>query len=279
MAEFPTPLNPLLVEALIDDTSVIHGIPLATALAAYRRCADGPHGEVLGALTVTASSVEELRPLADPEGRLPIAIVADQGLLALQEARSTIQDDVWLELSHVGIALPAGFSPAESTSALLAELAFTVPTYVDLPRTGFEVALDVLADDGAERVSYACGVSDGGPGEVPNPGELASLVHACVSRRITFALTHVEHAVHTLDGTRHRHGLLNVLAATACALSGGSTDDVADLLATTDLEVVHGVIESVTARRLRDVFSGVATSDPAALIAELAAIGVLGPEA
>ena len=99
------------------------------------------------------------------------------------------------------------------------------------------------------------------------------------SRRITFALTHVDHAVHTLDGTRHRHGLLNVLAATACALSGGSTDDVADLLATADLETARRVIESITARRLRDAFSGVATTDPAALMGELTAIGVLGPEA
>ena len=128
------PLPAALVEGLVHDTAALSGDrALRDVVAAHERAAAAPYGAVLGPLVVAASQAEELRTLADPDGLLLVALVADQGLLALQEARHALQDDAWLVLDHVRIPLPPGFPAAEAARALLAELAFTVPSFVELP--------------------------------------------------------------------------------------------------------------------------------------------------
>src|SRR6478735_4704002 len=181
------PLAASVTDGLIHDTSALaEDADLDAHLLAYETATAGPLGDVVGSFGIRASQAETLRPLVDPEGLVSVALIADGGLLALQEARSVIQDDTWITLAHLSIALPTGFAPVDATNALLEELAFTAPTYVVLPRTGYETALDVLAEDGVERAGYFCG---GTANDLPTDGEVAAFVHGCVDRRVTFVIT------------------------------------------------------------------------------------------
>lgn len=267
------PLNPVVVERLVQDCSALGSTSIDAVLAGHVAVCDSPHGDAVGPLLVAASQVEGFRPLADPDRLLRIALVADEGLLALEEARHAIQDDTWLELSHVEIALPPGFVPADATRALLAELAFTVPTYVELPRTGFETALDVLAEDGAERAAYRCSGAD--IGGVPTDGELAAFVHGCVDRRVGFrVVAGADRAVRS-DGAHPRHGVLNLLAAVAAALDGASTSELAELLAVGHAETLLDLLADCRPARVREVLHGVGSTDPTSTLGDLRAAGAL----
>src|SRR6478609_4436113 len=208
------PLPASVTDGLVHDTSALaEGIDLAAHLYAFETATEGPLGDVIGSFGIRASQAEALRPLVDPEGLVSVALIADGGLLALQEARHAIQDDTWIDLAHLSITLPPGFEPADATRALLEELAFTAPTYVVLPRTGYETALDVLGEDGVERAAYFCG---GTQNDLPTDGEVAAFVHACVDRRVPFIITGGLDLPVRSPGA---HGSLNLLAATASALA------------------------------------------------------------
>jgi hypothetical protein len=273
-------LPPLLLNALVLDGSAapLGDLDVAAAVAAHRALAASPHGELLGALLVPSSGIDALRDATLPDDDLRIALVADEGLLGLTEARHAVQDDPWTELTSVQIALPAGFDPAAATRALLDELSFTVPTYVELPRTGFDTALDVLADDGVERATFRCCAT--GAGSVPTDGELAAFVHGAVNRSVPFTLIAGQgrclHSGGEGGGDPH-HGVLNVLAAVAACLDGASTTDLAELLSTARVDTLLETIDLVPPLKLRDAFHGYACGDVATVIDELAELA--GPDA
>ena len=265
------PLNAAVTDGLLHDTSALAaGAELRTALDAFVAATAGAFGAAIGSFAVPASRVEEFRPLTDPDGHTRIAIVADEGLLALKEAREAVQDDVWLVLDQLRIALPPGFAPDVATGALLEELSFTVPTYVELPRTGYEMALDVLAADGVERAGWNVG------DDLPADGELAAFVHGCVIRRVPFLLTAGVSAAVRAPGA---HGVLNVLAATAAALDGATTSEVAEIVATHDAGALIARSSDAAPLLLRDLFHGVGLAEPARVVENLTALEALDPSA
>jgi hypothetical protein len=253
----------VLVDGLVHDTSALTrgSASLAGRLEAHQSALDAPYGDLIGPLHVATSDVEQVRSIAPPDAGLPVVLVADQGLLALQEARHLIQDDVWLTLDHVEIPLPDGFDPAEATRALLNELAFSVQTLVTLPRTGYDTALDVLAADGVEGAAYRCAADD--PEALPTTGELAAFVHACASRRVPFVVVGPDRALHApASGTEGaRHGVLNVLAAATAALDGATTNEVAQLIESDDAPLLVAAATRRPAREVRDLLRGVASAD------------------
>lgn len=269
--------SPLLLAALLHDGCAVPPgtTDVADAVAAHRALREGPYSDLVGPLHVPASGVEALRDATLPDDDLSVALVADEGLLGLAEARHAIQDDPWTELDHVQIALPPGFDAGDATRALLAELSFTVPTYVELPRTGFEPALDVLAEDGVERATYRCCGADAG--SVPTDGELATFVHGAVDRSVPFTLIaghgHVVRGGGAESGLPH-HGVLNVLAAVAAALDGASTTELQQLLATGLTETLLATVDRVPPLKLRDAFHGYSCVDPGRPAADLVSLGL-----
>ena len=275
------PLPAVLFDALLLDAALCppRATSLADALSEHDRAVASAEGAWVGPLLVPSSQAAALRAAADPDAVLPMALVADQGLLGLQEARHAVQDDAWLHLTHVEIALPAGFAPAEATRALLDELAFTVPTFVQVPRTGFDGALDVLAEDGVEHATYRCGgaIDPADTGTVPADGEIAAFIHGCVSRGLTFALSGgLDHAVRGTDAATGaaRHGLLNALAAVAAARSGAGTTELAELMGTAQVETLLATVAAVAPRVLRESLYGIACSNVAEPLADLRALGL-----
>src|SRR6478752_8771227 len=258
------PLAASVTDGLVHDTSALaEDADLDSRLLVFERTTAGPFGDVVGSFGIRASQAEALRPLVDPEGFVRVALIADGGLLALQEARHAIQDDTWLGLAHLSITLPPAFAPADATRALLDELAFTAPTYVVLPRTGYETALDVLGEDGVERAAYFCG---GTQNDLPTDGEVAAFVHGCVDRRVPFVITGGLDLPVRSPGA---HGSLNLLAATAAALGGASTNDLVELVESHDPARLLATVGAVPGRTLRDIFGGFATADVGGTITAL----------
>src|SRR5690242_17244986 len=96
------PLSASITDGLVHDTSALaDGADLTARLRAFEAAKDGHLADALASFSVLASDAEALRPLVDPDGWLPISLVADGGLLALQEARQAVQDDTWLDLDHL----------------------------------------------------------------------------------------------------------------------------------------------------------------------------------
>src|SRR4051794_12501771 len=158
-----------VVPALVD------GLLLAAGpVDARREQARAWYADLAGPLLLPASATAALQQdLTGADVGLRITLVAEPGpgdpagLLTLREARNLLLDDDRVELTGVHVPLPPGAvpgDPGDAVRALLAELDFTVPTWLEVaPEPGWRAALEALAADGAERLA----------GRLPGAGEAA----------------------------------------------------------------------------------------------------------
>ena len=163
---------PGLALSLIDDAAVFPpgNAPLADASPRSYDRAETASTRAVGPLLVPASAVDTLRTLADPARILDVALIGDTGLEGLVAARDALEDDAWINCAarRATASRRTARSPSQ-WRRLLDALAFTVPTYLELPdRRGARQGLAVLAADGAERAKFRTG-----PYEVPSPQHLA----------------------------------------------------------------------------------------------------------
>lgn len=241
-----------LALSLIDDAAVFPpgSAPLGDAVATYYNRLETDQQEVVGPFLVPASAVETLRTLANPDRMLDIAIIGDTGLEGLVAARDALEHDTWISVQHVELRSATNGATSESVGNLLDALAFTVPTYVELPIQEASAGLAVLSADGAERAKFRTG-----PVDVPSPEHLASAIGAAVRLRVPFKLTGgLHHALptHDEDSQQDHHGLLNVLATTAATTTGAAHSDLVELLRSVDpdrlLDQLRAVDAAVTRR-------------------------------
>jgi hypothetical protein len=269
-----------LVAGLVDDAAVFppRGASLDEAVAEHRTHRSAWYADAVGPLVVRAAQVADLLDVATPGDDLRVAVVgsADDGLAGLVEAAHLLLDqEDRAELAQVEIALPVGHDPGLATRTLVDQLALSVPAYVEVPRVGFEAALDVLAEDGAERAKLRTG---GTTAEAyPSEAELGSFLLACVGRRLPFKLTaglHTALRTTTAEGFE-AHGVLNVLAAVAAAVDGADVDAVVELLATRTVQPLLPAVagaDVAAVRRLFLSFGCCAVTDP---LGSLAGLGLL----
>jgi hypothetical protein len=223
-----------LTQGFVDDAAVFPpgDATVPDAVAAYRAHRLAPYADLVGPLLVRSSQTVELLEAAQAGDDLRIGLVADEGLAGLVEAIGLLFDhDARACLAQVEIALPAGHDPGPATRVLLDQLAFSATAYVEVPRTGYLEALDVLAEDGAERAKYRTGGTTAAA--YPDEAELAAFLGAALERRLTFKLTAGLHRAlrNTSPEGFEQHGFLNVLAAVAAGLDGAPPADLAALLA------------------------------------------------
>lgn len=270
-----------LVHGLVDDAAVFPP-GLATvpdAVSAHRGHRTAWYADLVGPLLVRSSDVVELLESTRAGDDLRVGLVADSGLTGLVEAIGLLFDrDDRVTLEQVEIALPSDHEPATAMRVLLDQLAFSATAYVEVPRAGWEGALDVLAEDGAERAKYRTGGASAMA--YPSEAEVAAFLRGCLDRGLGFKLTAGLHrALRNTSGEGfEQHGFLNVLAAVAAGLDGAQTGDLAALLAEQDAEVLvkalHGA-DVAAVRRSFMSFGCCGVEDP---VDDLVALGLLEPD-
>jgi hypothetical protein len=269
-----------LVAGLVDDAAVFppRSASPADAVAEHRAHRSAWYADAVGPLVVRADQVADLLDVVAPGDDLQVAVVgsAEDGLAGLVEAAHLLLDQEGrAELAQVEIPLPTGHDPGVATRTLVDQLALSVPAYVEVPRAGFESALDVLAEDGAERAKLRTGGTS--PQAYPSEAELAAFLRACVERRVPFKLTaglHTALRTTTAEGVE-AHGLLNVLAAVAAAVDGAATEDLAGLLAVRTAQPLLPVVAGADVAAVRGLFLSFgccAVTDP---LGSLASLGLL----
>jgi hypothetical protein len=171
------------------------------------------------------------------------------------------------------VALPGDLDPALSAEAYLDHLDFTAPAYLEVPRRGFDEALDVLATDGAERAKYRTGGVEAAAH--PSEAELAAFVVGCARRRLPFKLTAgLHHALRTTtDEGFEQHGVLNVLAAADAAAQGAGEAPVEALLGRREVGPVAEALSAGEPRRARALFRSFGCCAPAEPLDAIARLG------
>jgi hypothetical protein len=257
---------PGLVRGLLDDAAVFPpgNATVADAVAAHREHRRSWYADAVGPLLVRPNQVGELLAATRGGDDLDVGLVADAtaglaGLLA--GAREMIDLEDRARLVQAEIALPSGHDPARATQVLVEHLTLSVTTYVEVPRTDYAGALDVLAHDGAERAKYRTGGLTASA--VPTDAELAGFLRAALDRRLPFKLTAgLHHAVRgTAPDGMEQHGFLNVLAAVSAAADGADAAQLERLLAE---------------RAAAGLFDALAGADVAAVRAAFVSFGCCG---
>jgi hypothetical protein len=268
-----------LFDELIDDAAIFPpgNAPLAAALRAHVDYVDTRYESAVGPLLVRASMVDELRELADPDSLILIGLIADTGVAGAIAARDALQDDPWLELAQVEIALAADAALGMAADKLLAELPFTVPTYIEVPQgVDPEPAIAAIAADGVERSKFRCG-----PELVPSSQELAQFIDSSVRHGVPFKLTAgLHHALPSADprtGVR-QHGFLNTLAATWMFLQGAPLPDVITVLDSREMSAVTSVLAGADVSRLRSVYRSFGSCSISEPVDELYHLDLLSEE-
>ena len=251
-------------------------LDLDAALADFRALTRGDRADLLGPLLVPASRAGELRDLLLGSDTLAVALIADDGLASLARGRDALLDDDRVALVHLEVALPPDLDPALSAEAYLDHLDFTAPAFLEVPRRGFEAALDVIAADGAERAKYRTGGVEAAAH--PSEAELAAFIVGCARRRLAFKLTAgLHHALRTTtDEGFEQHGVLNVLAAVDAAAQGADERAVAAVLALREVEGVAEALAGGDPRRARALWRSFGCCAPAEPIDDIERLGLLG---
>ena len=196
-------------------------------------------------------------------------------------AGAAMLDGTSVELAGVEVGAAADWA------ALAADDGPGVPVTVEIPRDGFDAALDSVAKASHARpwgplvqAKFRTGATE--VWAWPDEAELARFIHGCVRRRLPFKLTGGLHHVlraDRVDGPQH--GLLNVLTAVDAAAAGALPDQIAACLAERSPGPLTDVLLGMTSEegaevRARFRASGCCTvTDP---IGELVGLGLLKEE-
>ncbi len=286
----PTRLLEQLLDGLIDDAAVFPpGLaPLPRAVTehlkrtAYRR--------YIGPLLVPATSAAEVVSLA-AGAALRVGLIARPGMPIepVVDGVATLQGSS-VELTGVEVGAAADWrSLVGDDQAAGVE----VPVTVEIPRDGFDAALDAVAEvfhrtpvpdlENRVQAKFRTGATE--TWAWPDEVELARFLTGCVDRDLPFKLTgglhHVLRADHPGPDGGPQHGLLNVLAALACVIDGGDAATVTGLLAERTPEPLGSVLLPLLpeqAEGLRRHFTAYGCCDVLDPVRELAELDLIDPQ-
>ncbi|SNR59180.1 hypothetical protein [Blastococcus mobilis] len=274
---------PPLLRGLCDDAAIFPpgNLPLDRAVPAHREHRAAGHAGLVGAFVLDADRLPQLAGLVAgrPGGSLDVALtVADPASAAA--ALSVAEGIAAVRVVGLEVAVPAGLAVGEVVPVLDAAVDGRrgVTVFVELPRDERRPDLvRALAGTGLLAKLRTGGVrAELYPGEE----ELARAVVATARAGLPFKATAgLHHALRNTDPRTgfEQHGFLNVLTAVDAALSGADVDDVEQLLAERDPDVVTGRIRAAAGRapRVREQFRSFGTCSIAEPRDELVALGLL----
>jgi hypothetical protein len=255
---------------------LLEGLLIAPATAAARReQARAWYAHLLGPWLVPAPAVPVLLAELTPgDVAVRVALAAEPapvdpaGVLGLRDARNRLLDDDRLELTAVHVPLPAGGDPESALRALLADLDFTVPAWVEIPPVpGWERAVETLVADGAERLAL----------RLPAPGEdaaaAAAVLRLAVDRDLSLRAIGA--------GPASAVGALVALCAVRAALNGAEAPELAAVLAEqtpTPLAAALRRMSEADAAVARVFLDGVVVESVQPVVDALAGWGLTGPQ-
>ena len=242
---------PSWLSGLVDDAAIVPpgNAPLPAAVEEHRRYAGTGYADLVGPFVVSDLRLPDLLDVvSDDVEPLGVSVVVTGGAGALEGAVRWATRSGALDLRALEITLRDDDSGAIAHNARrivtavnqlvsAGELDDEVPVYVEPPRLhggepghGWLTALDEIAAMD-HRLKFRTGGADADA--FPSAAELAACIDAALDRELKFKCTAGLH-----NALRHRdpetgfehHGFLNVLVATARALDGVATDEVAEVL-------------------------------------------------
>jgi hypothetical protein len=221
---------------LVDDAALFPpgNAAMPDALAEHARHRDGPYADLVGPFLCPTSRVPELLDRLPPTDRLDVSLILDGPPERLDGAVGDIRADERVTLRAVEAAQARLGDAAAEIGQDVRRLA-PVVGYLEVPRSGYDEAMALVADDGWAAVKYRTGGTSADA--FPSEAELAAFLVAAAAQGVTFKLTAgLHHAVrHTAGDTGfEHHGVLNVLVATSDALAGDAVDEVATTLSQRD---------------------------------------------
>ena len=292
----PWPIRPLLA-GLVDDASLVQprvgadgtAPGIDAVVARYLSARDGGYGAMLGHLVCPISRlpalVTELARSA-PAQPVEVALVVDTGLGAVPKALSTV-------FSRSSLLTPRTVetaAPPDVDAMWLERVSEFVPddvTAVVEPRRPLGGSPEETEAwlDAVRRVSeHGCTpkLRSGGPrvSDVPSVEEIERFLDVTVGEGHGFTAIGLREAVRPSPETgadRGRHGVLNLLVATARRLGTGE-GTVADALHETSGEALVAEIEAMSVRtvdQVRATFSCCGIDPDPMSIREFATLGLL----
>ncbi|MFE9249694.1 hypothetical protein [Streptomyces sp. NPDC007088] len=259
----------LLVRELVDDAGLFPPttLPMAEAVERYRADAQAGLPMLSHRFLCPASRVAELLGLLRSGDRFALGLIADRGAEGLARDVSALAADPRVRLAHLELPLAAFLSErdgGDTQAALgraltaLAEVPSGVPAYVEpavrAASRPLLTALTARAEPGTRPLGAKLRCGGVRAGLFPTPGEVADFVLDCVASGVPFKATAGLHeAVRHTDpatGFTH-HGFLNLLLATAEAVSGGGRESVLAVLRTEDGGALAARARALSTREAR----------------------------
>jgi hypothetical protein len=252
-------------------------IDIAKTITAHRQLRRSDHGDLVRSFCCPTSRVADLVEALGPIALEPVEVtlIADTGVLGVEKATHLLLDDDRVELVGLQVSLPRSGQPDVFARHVLAALTFAMPSSVEVPQVpGWELALDVLQDDGAERAAFRIEAdSDGSRAQL-----LAEAIAASVRRRVQFSLVGDLAALSAgtgIDpGAAEATAVLAVLAGTVVAVAGGTTGDIVTAL---HLGPVAAIARAgdCDPRAVRRLLQSIGTAHPREVLTQLESSGLL----
>ncbi len=293
LPEISPALAARLTTHLIDDAAVFPpgNAAIPTAVADHRAHHRRWYSDLVGPLLIPAGRVEEFTEslgagaVGSASGEpVRAVLIAGRdthsptdglGLALLQQARNLLLDDDRVEVVGIEVALPEFEDMGALIRELLDQLSFGIPAAIEIAlAAGWERALDVLVEDGAERAKFRTGGPT--PADTPTDFAVATFLSACVTRSLPFKLTAgLHHAVRRGGAHSPEHGFLNILAATSALIDGASDTEASEIIANPEAATLLDVLirgDAQESRRLLTSYGSCSMVEP---LDDLCALGIL----